>query len=385
MEEIELRSLILRGEDTTLEFKSKAILKDTHDLAAECVAFLNRRGGTLLIGVDDDGEINGFAPEELEYCASQLRSMAKDKISPPVMIDTENVVTQQGIVVMLQLDEGVDKPYQTTKGGAFYIRSGDEKRHVSHRDELRCLFQIGAHVFAEKKVLPRTRIDQVSLAAYRDYYENRFKEDALPDDDDLIDQMRSLHLLQDNQLTVAGCLLFGKQPEHLLPEFGIKAVWFTGTESSSAEFRDQRPINGGLRECYEQISAFLDAWNTREQPEGGSYNDNGEPRVDPRVFEELLTNALVHRDYFIRDSIKVFIFDDRIEISSPGTLPNSLSLAEAKNGIRRSRNPIIEEIGQSLMQYKGHGTGLKRALKLCPGLDFDNNVEKNAFIAVIPV
>lgn len=385
MEEIELRTLILKGEDTVLEFKSKEILRDTHDLAAECVAFLNRRGGILLIGVNDDGEINGFASNEIESCASQLRSMAKDKISPPVMIDTENVLTEQGIVIVLRLDEGVDKPYQTTKGGAFYIRSGDEKRHVSHRDELRRLFQIGAHVFAEKKAIPGTRIDQISLTAYREYYENRFKEDALQDDDDLIEQMRSLHLLQDNQLTVAGCLLFAKQPAHILPEFGIKAVWFDGLDSSSSSFHDQRPINGGLRECYEQVSAFLGAWNTRRQPEGGTYNDNPKPRVDPRVFEELLTNALVHRDYFIKDSIKVFIFDDRIEITSPGTLPNSLTLAEATNGIRRSRNPIIEEIGQSLMQYKGHGTGLKRALKLCPGIQFDNNLEKNAFAAVIPV
>lgn len=385
MEEIELRSLILKGEDTTLEFKSKEKIKDTHDLAAECVAFLNRRGGMLLIGVNDDGEIDGFASHELESCASQLRSMAKDKISPPVMIDTENVVTGKGIVIVLRLEEGVDKPYQTTKGGAFYIRSGDEKRHVSHRDELRRLFQIGAYVFAEKKSLPGTRIDQISLTAYRDYYENRFKEDALPDDDDLIEQMHSLHLLHNNQLTVAGCLLFGKHPEHILPEFGIKAVWFEGTDSSSSRFRDQRPINGGLRVCYEQASNFLDAWNTRRQPEGGTYNANPEPQIDPRVFEELLTNALVHRDYFIRDSIKIFIFDDQIEITSPGTLPNSLTLVEATNGIRRSRNPIIEEIGQSLMQYKGHGTGLKRALKLCPGIQFDNDIDKNAFTARIPI
>jgi len=385
MDEIALRKLILGGESSSVEFKSKRKIGDPQDLAAECVAFLNRRGGRLLLGVENDGSIDGFRPDEIESVNSVLRSLAKDRINPPVFLDTENIVTPENIVIVLTVDEGIDKPYQTTKGGNFYIRTVDGKQHVSHRDELRRLFQIGAHVFAEKKTVSGTRISQLDLGAYRSYYETRFQEDSLDEDEDLIDQMRSLHLISQRELTVAGCLLFAHHPERDLPEFGIKLVWFRGTDSSSTDYRDERPINGGLRGCYEQTMSFLHAWNIRQQKEGASYNENSVPQVHPAVFEELVTNAFIHRDYFISDSIKIFIFDDRIEITSPGSLPNSLTLAEAQNGIRRSRNPIIEDIGQSLMKYKGHGTGLKRALKLCPGLHFENDVVRNRFTALIPI
>ena len=344
MDEIELRKLILKGEDSTLEFKSKAKIRDVHDLAAECVAFLNKRGGALLLGVEDDGAISGFASEDIEACNSTLRSMAKDKISPSIMIDTTNVVTGSGTVIVLRIEEGIDKPYQTTKGGAFYIRSGDEKRHVQHRDELRRLFQIGSHVYAEKQIQPGSSLDQLDIGSYRDYFERRFNEDAPDNDEDLIDQMRAIHLVSGDRLTLAGCLLFAKNPQNLTPQFATKCVWFKGTDPSSSSYHDDRHIEGTLPEMYEQAKAFLNAWNQRRQPEGGSFNAQGEPIVEPAVFEEILTNAFVHRDYFISDSIKIFIFDDRIEIYSPGMLPNSLTIEEATQGISRSRNPIIERI-----------------------------------------
>jgi len=384
MDEIALRKLILRGEDTTLEFKSKAKIGDIHDLAAECVAFLNKRGGNLLLGVEDDGDISGFESSEIESCNQMLRSMAKDQISPPVFLDTTNVPTSAGIVIALHLDEGIDKPYQTRKGGAFYIRSGDEKRHVSHRDELRRLFQIGTHVFAEKQVLPDTWLDQFDFSRYRQYYQDRFSEDAPSDDDDLIEQLRSLHLLSGEHLTLAGCLLFGKAPQHQVPKFHIRHVWFKGTHIAVEEFHSERLIEGDLATMYRKSFDLLEAWNLREQPPGTNFNTPGRPVIPPAVFVEILTNALIHRDYFIPDSIKIFIFDDRLEISSPGTLPNSLSLAEAIQGISRSRNPLIENIGLTTMNYKGVGSGLKRASQLYPKIHFDNNHERNAFIVTLP-
>ena len=385
MDEITLRRFILSGESSSLEFKSKRKIDDPHGLAAECVGFLNKRGGRILLGVEDNGEIEGFASSEIEAVNGTLRSIGKDKIIPPVFLDTENVLIEDQVVIVLTLDEGIDKPYQTAQGGKFYIRTVDGNQHVSHRDELRRLFQIGSHVFAEKKTLLDTTIDQLDISAYRSYYENRFQEEALEDEEELIAQMRSLHLIHGQQMTVAGCLLFGKNPERELPEFGVKIAWFKGIESSSIGYRDQRSINGGLRSSYEEVMSFLDSWNVRAQAEGASYNDDSVSLVHPSVFEELVTNVFIHRDYFIRDAIKLFIYDDRLELISPGSLPNSLTLAEAQNGIRRSRNPIIEEIGQSLMQYKGHGTGLKRAMKLCPQLVLENNVRQNVFIARIPL
>ncbi|MCK7480117.1 MAG: hypothetical protein M0C28_24715 [Candidatus Moduliflexus flocculans] len=116
----------------------------------------------------------------------------------------------------------------------------------------------------------------------------------------------------------------------------IDAVWFKGSERSSDEWWDQRTITGTLLEQYDGGMSFLKRWNSRVQGEG-SFNQAGRPEVPETVFEELLINALIHRDYFIKDSIKVFIFDDRIEIRSPGKLPNNLTVEQIRRGLRRSR------------------------------------------------
>lgn len=385
MDEIELRKLILRGEDSTLEFKAKAKIEDIHDLAAEYVAFLNKRGGIILLGVGDDGNIEGFASTEIEKCNRALRSLAKDAIEPSVIMDTTNVLTSSGIVIVLTIDEGIDKPYQTRKGSAFYIRSGDEKRHVSHRDELRRLFQVGSHVYAEKQAVRGTRLDEIDFNRYREFYKATHQMDAPQDEEVLITQMRALNLIDESELTLAGCLLFTKDPQISLPQFSIKAVWIRGNELSSNEFVDDRQISGPLSVMYHQAVDFLGAWNQRRQRAGESYNSKGEAIVPPAVFEELLTNALIHRDYFIPDSIKVFIFDDRIEIISPGTLPNSLTVEEALiGGITRKRNPIIEQIGLTLMDYKGHGSGLPRVKHLYSRVNFENSENAKAFIVTIP-
>ena len=384
MDEIELRKLILKGEDTSLEFKAKAKIDDVHDLAAEYVAFLNKRGGILLLGVEDDGQIDGFAPEEIEKCNQRLRSMAKDQIEPSVILDSTNVTTSSGIVIALTIGEGIDKPYQTRKGAAFYIRSGDQKIHVSHRDELRRLFQVGSHVYAERQFLSGVSLDRIDLQSYREYYSMRFKEDAPSSDEEVIEQLRATGLVVGNSPTLAVILLFSKNPQ-LTPQFSTKIIWYKGTDLASTEYRDERHLDGTLPAMYDGAYGYLDAWNLRHQPDGGSFNDQGVPIIPPQVFQEILTNAFIHRDYFIQDSVKVLIFDDRIEIHSPGTLPNSLTIEEATMGIRRTRNPLLENIAPTLMKYKGAGSGLRRSKQLYPSIKFDNSLERSSFIVTIPI
>jgi ATP-dependent DNA helicase RecG len=382
MEEIELRNLILRGEDSTLQFKQR--IDSCEKLARECVAFLNRRGGKILIGVTDDGTLAPLQAPEVSALNQLISNTASEHIIPAVGVDTINVPVTDGVIIVLTVPEGIDKPYQTKKG-EFYIKVGADKRHVTQRDELRRLFQAGSHVYAEQRQVQNASFALVDISKYRGYYEKRFGEDAPEDDEELFGHMRRTNLACDNTLTLSGVLLFAKEPELLVPGLATtKAVWFKGVDRSTTEYIADRNIEGSLPVMYEKARNFLDAWNLRRQPENGSFNDNGIPLVDARVFEEILTNAYVHRDYFIPDTIKVFIFDDRIEIRSPGTLPNSLTLDEALEGNSRSRNPIIEKIGTFLMKYRGTGTGLRRAKQLCPQIQFDNNTSRNEFIVTIP-
>jgi ATP-dependent DNA helicase RecG len=128
--------------------------------------------------------------------------------------------------------------------------------------------------------------------------------------------------------------------------------------------------------------SFLKRWNSRVQGEG-SFNQAGHPEVPETVFEELLINALIHRDYFIKDSIKVFIFDDRIEIRSPGKLPNSLTVEQIRRGLRRSRNVLLASFAPDLLNYRGIGSGVLRALKSWPSISWLNDTEGEEVVAKI--
>jgi ATP-dependent DNA helicase RecG len=185
-------------------------------------------------------------------------------------------------------------------------------------------------------------------------------------------------------VTVAGLLLFGKRKRMpvLLPEMKIDAVWFKGTERASTEWHDQRRIEGSLAEQFDEGMGFLKRWNGRVQEEG-SFNQNGRPEISETVFEELLVNALIHRDYFIKDSIKLFIFDDRIEIRSPGKLPNSLTVAQIRRGVRRSRNVLLASFAPDLLNFRGIGSGIVRALKIWPSISWVNDTESEEVAVTI--
>jgi ATP-dependent DNA helicase RecG len=129
---------------------------------------------------------------------------------------------------------------------------------------------------------------------------------------------------------------------------------------------------------------FLKRWNTRIQGDG-SFNQTGRLEVPETVFEELLVNALIHRDYFIKDSIKVFIFDDRIEIRSPGKLPNSLTVDQIRRGVRRSRNVLLASFAPDLLNFRGVGSGIVRALKAWHSIAWVNDTESEEVVVTITV
>jgi ATP-dependent DNA helicase RecG len=99
--------------------------------------------------------------------------------------------------------------------------------------------------------------------------------------------------------------------------------------------------------------------------------------------EELLVNALIHRDYFINSPVKLFIFDNRIEFISPGKLPNNLTIENIKNGVSIMRNPVLSSFATRLLPYRGIGTGIIRALKNYREIVFENDQNGERFIVIV--
>ena len=114
------------------------------------------------------------------------------------------------------------------------------------------------------------------------------------------------------------------------------------------------------------------------------FNTEGDIEVPIPALEELVVNMLLHRDYFISAPWRIMIFDNRIELISPGSLPNNLTVENIRNGVSVIRNPIIASFATKELPYRGIGTGIRRALTTVPNLELESNHNDNLFTARIP-
>lgn len=183
-------------------------------------------------------------------------------------------------------------------------------------------------------------------------------------------------------LTLAGLVLFGEAPQKYRPVLNLQCASLVGNEISGTEFRDKENIDGHFMSMFKQALGFFNR-NLKKIQKGKNFNTPGILEIPGIVLEELLVNALVHRDYFINSSIKLFIFDNRIEIISPGKLPNTLTIENIKSGISVARNPVIHSTAQYILPYSGLGSGIIRAVNHYDKIDFENDVDGDRFKAII--
>jgi len=379
MDELTLREELLKGEDSTRQFKRH--FNKAEEVSQELVALLNAKGGRIYVGVENDGSIYGVRPSALDPQGQLIANAATHHVTPPAGVFTENVATSEGIVIVVSVEEGPDKPYQSSDG-FFYVKRVEGNRRVTNRSELQRMFQAAHTVYAEARAVAGSGLADLDRELYARFYSEKYGAVMPSGDDALLQELSASRLANDGSLTLAGLMLFGSRPQLLLPEFVTKAVWFRGVDRGASDYHDNRRFEGNLAAQYEQAMGFLRRWNTRVQ-NGGSFNTPGDQEVPEIVFEELLTNALVHRDYFIQDSVKVFIFDDRIEIRSPGRLPNSLTVEQVRRGIRRDRNPVIQSFAYDVMNYRGLGSGILRALKAWPQLEIVEDIEGEEVVITV--
>ncbi len=162
----------------------------------------------------------------------------------------------------------------------------------------------------------------------------------------------------------------------------MKAAVFPGKTLAQDTYIDSRDITGKMAEIFQQTINFILS-NTRQVQKEQSVNSLGLPEIPRIVLEELVTNALVHRDYFITAPIRVFIFSDRVEIISPGHLPNNLTIENIKAGNSNTRNPVLASFAYQILPYRGFGSGILRALENYPDIDFIDDRDGNLFKCII--
>ncbi len=385
MNALELLDIISTGETSKVQFKEELPHRDS--VAQEIVAMSNSLGGVILIGVKDvTGEITGLTSKQVEEY-DRVVSQVADNLKPPVYIATEVIkIEPEGAscnVLIVHLQEGINKPYKTAKG-EIYLKQGSNKRLLTDNGEIMRLFQHSGNLLADEMEVYGTYIDDIDERRFSDYFKKEFQKSYKDRGLTFEQALRAKRVLRNNQLTLAGLLFFGKDPQAVKPAFTIKAVSYFGNDIEGNDYRNKpTDLKGTIPELFEQAINYLKSSLYHLQA-GQNFNSIGILEISEIALIELIQNALVHRDYFKNSPIRLIIFDNRVEIISPGKLPNSLTVEDIKFGNPVIRNNQLVSFSTHTLPFSGLGSGVKRALAEQPNIELVNDVEGEQFKVIIP-
>ena len=352
------------GEDSRAEFKRVDIKgrtvrgPDRGNLAAGLVAFANAEGGTLFLGVDDSGTPTGIPRERLDLVEQWVVNIATDLCDPPIRPVFRRAVVPGAsadlTIVLAEIRRGLY--VHRTSRGRYYLRVGSTRRDLDPT-ELARLFQDRGreYVFDERPVFAATAED-----LSRTRLEAHFGiSPTIP----WSDLLRNTHVtIRDrdevDRPSVAGLLSFGSDPTEVLASAYIEAACYGGTRLSSDELVRAERLAGPLSDQIDAGVAFVMHFMRagREAAEDRAYDIN--------VVDEAVVNAVAHRDYSVSGSkIRLFLFADRLELYSPGKLPNGITIEQMPYRTF-TRNQLLvsflskmrsKRTGQVFLESRGEG------------------------------
>ena len=354
-----IQALLEQGENTHIEFKADAVRPES--VAREIVAFANTFGGTLLIGVEDDGSLSGIESDRETWIAN----ISRNNIIPALQLDVQHADIEGKRICMVTVPKGQDRPYQT-QDGKYWIRAGSTNR-MATKEELSRLFQQAGLIHFDISPVANTDMSYIDKEAvdayYRSYYSTAFID--LSDDEQHRLLVNTDILIQHEGqwvVSVGGLLMFGKQPQRRLPQSSIVFAVFKGI-SITDDLADKKEITGTLPELIDKTLGLLQLYlPTPSTIEGAKRKES--LAASPKVLRESIVNAVMHRDYSISHrKIQVYIYSDRVEITSPGGLPNTLTLEKIRYGNSAPRNVFLVKFLDNLRYFDGLGRGIPMMLE----------------------
>ena len=365
----EILDQLRAGEDGRAEFKemrfgSRGVLSpNTEELAGELVAFANAEGGAVFLGVDDSGCVDGIPPESLDAAEHWLLNVATHNCEPPI----RPVVRK----ALLPGDTGVDDRIllavvprglyvHRTAGGRYYIRVGSTKRDLTPPELARLFQQRGREYVFDEQPVPAAAVDDLNRNRLEAFFG---RSPTIP----WLDLLRNTRVtFQDedgvDRPTVAGLLVFATEPTEFLDSGSIEAACYRGTRLSSDDLVHAERLAGPVSDQIDAGIAFIARFmqvSPRKEP-----GKSTEPPYDLDIVDEAIVNAVAHRDYAIAGSkIRLFVFADRLELYSPGRLPNTLTLDDMPYRTF-TRNQLLvsflsrvrsKRTGQVFLESRGEG------------------------------
>ena len=354
-------------ESKTIEFKREY----TENLKYEVIAFANTDGGTIYIGIEDDGTVIGI--ENTDKTMLSITNMIRDSIHPDVTLftDVSMIDIEEKTVIRIDILRGTERPYYIKGKGirpeGIYVRQGASSVPASHAAIVKMIKETSSDNFEEAISIEQTLSFSKADEAFRNH--------SINFDDN---NKRTLGLIRHDGLYTNLALLLSDQCPH-----SIKAARFQGTDK--AIFTDRVEISGSVFQQMDEAYEYLQK-NNRVSSEF-----KGLERVDhldypEEALREALVNAVVHREYAIPGPVLISIFDDRIEITALGGLTKELSIDDIMLGVSVLRNKKLGDIFYRLKLIEAYGTGIEKIMR-----SYDNCSEKpkidisdNAFKITLP-
>ena len=396
---------IKAGEVSGVQFKERTL--DKYDIGCELVAFSNAHGGKLVVGVNDKtGKINALSYSEVQETTNLLSDIASENVVPSILINVDTVVVEDGYLVVATIKEGVNKPYHDNKG-IVWVKNGSDKRKVFDNAELaEMMTDCGSFAPDEASVKDAT-INDLDTNTIKAFLENRFDKvlekkglvgdafkeasldnicSAIAKGHDCERMLRNLRFIRpDGKLTMAAMLLFGKYTQRWLPVMTAKCICFAGNSVGGRVFRDKvndADMEGNLLHQFDTIMDFFTR-NLHNVQIRAEFNSMGKLEIPYSSLVEFTVNALVHRSLNLKAPVRIFIFDNRVEIHSPGDLPNGLTVDDIKLGTSMPRNMFLFNNAIYLLPYTGVGSGIARALDENINVTFTNNASVQEFVITV--
>ncbi len=390
----ELLELLAGGEGPRVGFGRDGARPEK--LGRDLAAMLNSGGGRVLLGVEDDGRVSGLARSRREV-ARWVRDSVRENLQPPLVPGLEFIALDGRMVGVLGVPaDGPDRPYKAREEAAWgtFVRAGRTSRAADRLEEGR-LYQSAAVVRHDLKAVPGSGPEDLDRLRLEYYFGAVLGQPVLAAQD----RKGWLRLLADTGIlefggaaaaTMSGLLLFGKQPGRWLPQAGIAAAAYPGREKAGGA-ADEEAMWGPL------VSAFSGAAGDRIRvgDKGvvdravdfvfrnmgsaarlrGARRRRGES-LPLAAVREAVVNAVAHRDYVWEDAaIELSLYQDRLEVISPGLLPDGVTAETVKRGCRAARNGLLKDVlcAYGYMRHLGLGVpcAIAKAMRAHNGTEPD--------------
>ncbi|MBD3243672.1 MAG: hypothetical protein GF331_23985 [Chitinivibrionales bacterium] len=342
MDQKQLKKLIALGEGQTIEFKQSV----GSQLGREMCAMANTIGGTVLVGVNDGGEITKLGNQN--RLKSQVQSIARE-MDPPLTVKVSSV----GGVLVVVVPESRAKPHSVA--GRFYLREGASSQQM-RRSEIREFFFREGLVYFDEAPNGKFRLTRdFSKESYSQFLE----ASELPRNLARTDVLRNLKVVADGKMTNAGALLFCRKASDHLISATVTCVLFQGTDK--VKILDQKVYDRDLVSNYRDAVVYLQSHLNTEYII--TLTRTNKLELPEEALREALLNALAHRDYRSSANVQVYIFSDRVEIVNPGGLVAGMKLEDLG---RKSmpRNPLLFGLLHRMHLVENVGSGMKRMNQL---------------------